>query len=41
MAIDLDELLEAPVNDAGGAQVTLRSFLGAGPLVVVFLRHYG
>ena len=35
------DVLDAPLQAADGAATTLRSQLGGGPLVVVFLRHFG
>lgn len=34
-------ILDAPLLDQGGAATALRDFLHDGPLVVVFLRHFG
>jgi hypothetical protein len=34
-------ILDAPLLGPGGATTTLRAFLHDGPLVVVFLRHFG
>lgn len=34
-------LLDAPLRTAAGEPTTLRARLGPGPLVVVFLRHFG
>ena len=35
------DVLDAPLQAADGVATTLRSQLGGGPLVVVFLRHFG
>lgn len=39
--MNTDALLAAELQDPGGATVRLRDRLGRGPLVVVFLRHFG
>ena len=36
-----DEVLDAELRDQHGTSTTLRQALGEGPLVVVFLRHFG
>jgi hypothetical protein len=39
--MDLETLLSAELQDHDGAVVRLAARLGAGPLVLVFLRHFG
>lgn len=39
--MDLETLLAAELQDNDGAAVRLEALLGSGPLVVVFLRHFG
>lgn len=36
-----DDLLDAPLRTADGADTTLRAQLGPSRTVVVFLRHFG
>lgn len=37
----VEPVLDASLRDAGGRATTLRAVMGAGPLVIVFLRHFG
>jgi hypothetical protein len=41
VAIDLDQLLAADLQDQNGQATTLRTQLGPRTTVVVFLRHFG
>ena len=41
VAIDLDQLLAADLQDQNGVATTLRAQLGPRATVVVFLRHFG
>ena len=36
-----DAVLDAPLRACDGQATTLRAQLGPGPLVVVFVRHFG
>ena len=36
-----DAVLDAPLRDVDGDAATMRDHLGPGPLVAVFLRHFG
>ncbi len=40
-AVAVDVVLDASLQVLDGGSATLRERLGRGPLVVVFLRHYG
>ncbi len=41
MAMDVTQVLAAPLQDANGNATTLRQQLGERATVIVFLRHFG